>query len=73
MNTRKFKSSNRTIMYIIAVLVILAFLIWLDGGRSINGMMHRNSSIVVYHWNWAQILISLGIGFVLGILYSKRR
>ena len=37
------------------------------------GTMHLNRSMNMDHLNWIPILISLGIGFILGMLFSKRR
>ena len=37
------------------------------------GTMHINRSMGMDHLNWFPILISLAIGFILGMLFTKRR
>jgi uncharacterized membrane protein affecting hemolysin expression len=37
------------------------------------GSMHMNRSMNMDHLNWVPILISLAIGFILGMLFSKRK
>jgi choline-glycine betaine transporter len=72
MATRRIKS-NKLIIYILAAVAIVVLVVWLGDSRSFNGVMHRNNTIVVSSWNWIHILISLAIGFVLGIAFSKRK
>ena len=39
-----------------------------------QGMMHGSGgSMDMGNWNWVQILISLGVGFLLGYLVARRR
>jgi hypothetical protein len=39
-----------------------------------QGMMHGGGrSMDIGNWNWLPILISLGIGFLLGYLVARRR
>jgi H+/Cl- antiporter ClcA len=70
MSTRR----NTTIIYIIiaVVIIIVAFLL-LGGGPWIKGMSHGSSSMGMVHLNWAQVLISLVIGFLLGLVVAKRK
>jgi hypothetical protein len=60
---------------IIAVVVIVVAILLLagGGGHSIGGFMHGSRSMGLANWNWIQILVSLGIGFILGLLVAKRR
>jgi choline-glycine betaine transporter len=72
MAARKIKSNN-LIIYIIAIIAIVVLVIWLGNNRSLNGMMHGNHGLVVSSLNWVHIIVSLAIGFVLGVLFSRRR
>ncbi len=74
MSTRRITRSTTNLYVIIAVVIIVAFLL-LGGGTWMRGMMHMHggSSIGMVNWNWLQILISAGIGFLLGLLVSRRK
>lgn len=67
-------SRNAKVIYIIiaVVIIIVAFLL-LGGGPWIKGMTHGSRSIDTVHLNWVQILISLVIGFLLGLLVGKKK
>jgi hypothetical protein len=73
MSTRRFVTTNRTALYIIAVVVIIVAFLLLGGGPWMTGMMHRGRSMGTVHLNWVQILISLCLGFLLGLLASRRK
>jgi len=77
MSSKRFTSSNTTALYLIAVVVIIVAFLLLGGGPWMRGMMnggmHGGRSIGMVHWNWGQILISLIIGFLLGLVVSKRK
>jgi hypothetical protein len=66
-------SKNRSLLYIIAFLVIVIAFILLGGGDWLKGMTHGNRSIGMGNLQWIQIIISLGIGFVIGLVVGKRR
>jgi hypothetical protein len=66
-------SKNRTLMYIIAFLVVVIAFILLGGGDWIKGLSHGNRSVGMGNLQWVQIVISLAIGFVIGLLVGKRR
>lgn len=70
MNTRRSSALNTSVIYIIALVVIIVAFLLLGGASWARGMMHEHS---MYGWNWTQILISLGIGFLLGVLVGRRR
>jgi hypothetical protein len=73
MFTRRITAKNRTLLYIIgAIVVVIAFLL-LSGGPGARGMMHGSRSMGMADWNWVQIIISLVIGFLLGLLAGRRR
>ena len=84
MDSGRFKSKNSTAIYLIAIIIIIVAFLLLGGGpwaRGIihgpgighGGMMHRNCSLNMANWNWLTIFISMGIGFVLGILFARRK
>jgi len=66
------KISNQTLIYIVAILVIIVCVLFLGGSEWAKGMMHGNNSMNMDNINWLQILIGAVIGFVLGILYARR-
>ena len=68
---RRIITSNRTAAYIIAVLVIIVAFLLLGGAKWITGAMHGGGSMA--NLNWIQILISLVLGFLLGLVVANRR
>jgi hypothetical protein len=72
MSKRRIKT-NTTALYFIAFAVIIVAFLLLGGGPWIKGMMHGSRSMGVANWNWTQILIGFGLGFLLGFIVSKRR
>jgi len=64
-------SSDRTVVYAIAVVVVIVAFLLLGGKNWMAGTMHGGGSMGSL--NWVQILISLVIGFLLGIVVAKRR
>jgi len=64
---------NKNGLYIIALVVIIVAFLLLGGGPWISGMMHGGRSLNMSHLNWAQILISLGVGFLLGLVASGKK
>ena len=66
-------SRNRTAYYIIAILVVVIAFILLGGGDWLKGMTHGSRSSGVGNLQWVQIIISLAIGFVIGLLVGKKR
>jgi hypothetical protein len=72
MITRK---ETRTIYYVLAAavaVIIIAFLLF-GGGPLMKGSGHVNSSMGMTNLHWGQILISLGLGFLLGWMASRRK
>jgi len=72
MNARRIKT-NKAAIYIIALVVIIIAFLLLGGGQWLKGMTHGSRSMGMAHLNWVQILISLGIGFLLGLLAGRRK
>jgi hypothetical protein len=66
-------TTNNKLLYLVAVLVLVIAFLLLGGRPWLNGIMHNQRSLGLDSLNWIQILISLGVGFVLGVLYSRRR
>jgi ABC-type antimicrobial peptide transport system permease subunit len=62
---------NNNARYIIALLVIIVAFLLLGGGKWITGAMHGGGWMASF--NWIQILISLVLGFLLGLVVAKRR
>ena len=73
MSVRRLFGTNTTATYIIAISVIIVAFLLLGGGPWIRGMMHGRGSMSMSHLNWAQILISLVIGFLLGFIAGRRK
>ena len=73
MSARRVSFSNQTVYVIIAVVVVIVAFLLLGGGPWIKGLSHGNGSTGLNDLKWIQILISLGIGFLLGYLVSRRR
>jgi hypothetical protein len=71
MSAKRLKTSNKTLVYVLVVAVIVLLVLLFGGAGWLNGM-HGRMSMDYGHWNWTQILISLGVGFVLGWFVSKR-
>ncbi len=79
--------SNASVVYVIGFIVILVAFFLLGGVSWLQGLAHTGNSMGfesrhgTFHsgfngfanWNWPQILISLGLGFLLGLLVSRRR
>ncbi|MBN1250873.1 MAG: hypothetical protein JXA16_01975 [Bacteroidales bacterium] len=59
-------AKNKTTLVIIAIAVIVLIFFLLDRGHWMHGRMY-------YGINWMHILISLAIGFVIGLLVAKRK
>jgi len=70
MSTRR---NTTAIYYGLAVVVIIVAFLLLGGGPWIKGMMHGSGSTGMAQLNWGQILVSSGLGFLLGIIVSRRK
>ena len=64
---------NTTVIYILAFAVIVMAFFLLGGGPWIKGLAHGSRGISVSNLHWGQILISLGLGFLLGWIVSRRK
>jgi hypothetical protein len=66
-------TTNRAVYLVVALLVVIVAFLLLGGGPWVKGMMHGGGSVNMANWNWTQILIGTGIGFVLGLLVGRRK
>jgi len=73
MSKRRIASLNTTAIYVIALVAIIVAFLLLGGGHWMKGMSNGSRSIGVIHLNWLQIIISLSIGFILGLVVGKRK
>jgi hypothetical protein len=72
MSTQKIILKNTTLYFIVFLTLIAAFFMF-GGGPWVRGMIHGNRTMGLVNWIWPQILISLGLGFVLGLVVSRRK
>jgi hypothetical protein len=73
MSKRRITSINTTALYIIALGIIIVAFLLLGGGHWLKGISHGSGSMNMANLNWLQIIISLGIGFLLGFLAGRRK
>lgn len=66
-------SIKRIAMTITQTLCFIAIVVLMAACDNDFGMMRINRSMNMDHLNWIPILVSFGIGFILGMLFSKRR
>jgi TRAP-type C4-dicarboxylate transport system permease small subunit len=64
---------RRIIYYVIAAAVIIIAFLLLGGASWMQGMGHGKGSMGTVSLRWGQILISLGLGFLLGWVASKKK
>jgi hypothetical protein len=72
MSARRIQT-NTTVIYIIVFVVIIVAFLLLGGGPWMKGILHGGRSMRIANLNWAQILVSLGLGFLLGLLVARRK
>jgi len=72
MNTRKLHRTNSAIYFFALVIIVVAFLL-LGGGAWFNRITQGSGFLHLPNWNWTQILISFGLGFLIGLLVSRRK
>lgn len=74
MSTRRvISTTSSSAVYIIALVVIIVAFLLLGGGTWLKETFNGSATINMANWNWMQIIISLAIGFVLGLLSGRRR
>jgi len=67
------RRETKILYYVIAVVVVIVAFFLLGGGPWIKGMGHSSGSMGMTNLRWGQILISLGLGFLLGWLASRKK
>jgi hypothetical protein len=72
MSTKRI-TTNRAVYIVIVLLVVIVAFLLLGGGPWAKGMMNEGGSVNMANWNWTQILIGTGIGFLLGIVVGSRK
>ncbi len=65
------RTDTRTLYYVVAVAVIVIAFLLLGGMPWIKGLGHGSGSMGMTNLHWGQIMISLGLGFLLGWIASK--
>ena len=60
--------TRRIIKTMTTFLCFAVFMVLIVACNSENGMMHGNGPTNMSNWNWGQILISAGLGIILGFL-----
>jgi len=70
MSTRR---ETRIIYLVVAIAVIVIAFLLLGGGPVMTRLGHGNGSMGMSNLHWGQILISLGLGFLLGWIVSRRK
>jgi hypothetical protein len=67
------RRNTRILYYVIAFAVIVIAFLLLGGEPWIKGLGHGKGSMGMTNLRWGQILISLGLGFLLGWLASRKK
>jgi hypothetical protein len=70
MSTRR---ETTIIYYVVAIAIIVIAFLLLGGGPWLRGLGHGHGSMGMTSLHWGQILISLGLGFLLGWIVSRRK
>ena len=70
MSTRR---DTRSLYYVVAVAAVVIVFLLLGGGPWVKGMGHGNGSMRMPDLQWGQVLISLGLGFLLGWIAARRK
>ena len=67
------RRETRIVYIVIAIAVIVIAFLLLGGGSGVKEMGHGGSAMGMASLRWGQILISLGLGFLLGWIASRRK
>lgn len=73
---KKITNRGKSGLRIISVICFIGFSVLVAACDNTQGMMQGRGigrSMDMGNWNWLQILISLGIGFLLGYLVARRK
>ncbi|MDO8896205.1 MAG: hypothetical protein Q7V19_01045 [Bacteroidales bacterium] len=66
-----FRSSNKSIGYLVSILVIVIAFFLLEGDTWLKEAIQRGS-VNIGTLHWAQIIIALIVGFILGLVFTRR-
>lgn len=73
MSRTRMYISNKSIIYLIAIVVLVALFALLEGWSGARDMIQRVEQLLgLVNWKWTQIIISLLIGFLLGLGINRR-
>jgi hypothetical protein len=67
------RRETRTLYIVGAIAIIVIAFLLLGGTSTIKGIGHGGGSMGLTNLRWGQILISLGLGFLLGWLASRKK
>jgi hypothetical protein len=67
------RRETQIVYYVVGIAVIVIAFLLLGGGPWLRGLGHGHGSMGMTSLRWGQILISLGIGFILGWMASRRK
>jgi hypothetical protein len=67
------RTETRTLYYVVAVAVVVIAFLLLGGVPWMRGLGHVNGSMGMTSLHWGQILIGMGLGFLVGWIASRRR
>jgi len=65
--------STTTLYYVIAFAVIVIAFLLLGGTTWVKGISHGGGSMGMASLHWGQILIGMGLGFLIGWIASRRK
>ncbi len=67
------RRETRILYIVVAIAIIVIAFLLLGGTSGLKGIGHGSGSMGMTNLRWGQILISLGLGFLLGWLSSRRK
>jgi len=67
------RRETRILYIVVAIAIIVIAFLLLGGASGLKGMGNGSGSMGMTHLRWGQILISLGLGFLLGWIASRRK
>lgn len=73
MGTRRINASNNMALYLFATLAVIVAFLLLGGWPLLKNLVANGGSLGNANLNWPQILVSLGIGIIIGLLIGRRR
>jgi H+/Cl- antiporter ClcA len=68
----KNRTASNSVLYTIALVVIIVAFLLLGGGPWFNDIVHGSRLHFMAGWHWVEILISSCLGFLLGMVVTKK-